>query len=176
MTTYVLTSESPITFTPDVPSAFAPVTLTPISLTGQPSAEFDLPQGWTEAKVMFAAASLSGSDCFLVQLYIDGAWVTSGYASSSAIAPNGSSAIGVFSTAGFIVFNNGNLNAVSGSMVLSMFSPTVIEADHTAIIEGSASLIGGGGRKVITIAPTKLRVIGSSSNLLDAGAVNVSLR
>jgi hypothetical protein len=114
--------------------------------------------------------SQSAADSFLVQLGTSGGFETTGYTSASQL-----SSTSVFSTSGFIVFDNATANIQNFTMCIRRVGSTNLwVADGTQIIRtlsGFAGVFAGEKTLAGVLTQVRLRLVGSAN--FDAGAVSL---
>jgi hypothetical protein len=134
---------------------------TNIDFTGIPS--------WVKKiTVMFQSVSISGSSNFLIQLGTSSGPITSGYISS---AVGGGSAT---STAGFIIAEDTNTQALIGQCIISQFSSSSWIASGLFTRSGSATLKTNAGQLTGSGTIDRVRITTSNgTDTFDAGSINI---
>lgn len=142
-------------------TAVASTSGTSIDFTGIPS--------WAKRiTVMFQGVSQTGADNFLIQLGTSSGPIISGYISSSV---GGGTAT---STAGFIIAEDTNSQALIGQCVISIYSTSswvasgVFTRSGSATIKTNAGQLTGAG----TIDRVRITTTGGT-NTFDAGSINI---
>jgi hypothetical protein len=137
---------------------------TSIDFTGIPS--------WVKRiTVMFDSVSLNGEAHLLVRAG-SGSFETTGYASTST-GTTGSAGSSINDTTGFVVRTGGNLDNITGVMVLNLFSGSTWVSSHTCKYNVSASLLGG-GRKAFSGTIDRVRITTTNgTDTFDAGSINI---
>ena len=154
-----------ITGTPTIPSALSDISTleTKTATTSGTSHDYTgIPATARRITVMLDGVSTAGGSDLLIQIGDAGGIETSGYDSASSTAS---------STSGFVVWNNGAADVVSGAMVLTLLDAatnTWVSAHNTT--DGSVNR-SGGGAKSLTATLTQLRL--SNASAFDAGSFNI---
>ena len=144
---------------------------TAVTLTTQTAVDFTgLPAGTKHIAVLFAAASLSGTDNILVQIGTSAGPEVGSYASTS----EGTGAAIVSSTTGFIIQDQSAGNTVSGVMFISLLDSATNTWVSSHSTKSSATVVqAGGGDKSLTGVLTQVRITRTGTDTMDAGKVNV---
>ena len=143
---------------------------TVVTLTTQTAVDFTgLPAGTKHIAILFASASLSGTDSFLIQIGPSAGPETTGYTSNS-----GQGGGQVTSTAGFILQNQAAANQLSGIMTLSLIDAATNTwvASHSTRTSTTVCQYGGGD-KSLAGALTQVRITRTGTDTMDAGKVNI---
>lgn len=131
------------------------------SLSGSSVSFTSIPSWVKRITVVFAGATMSGSDQLLIQIGPSSGVVTSGYGSSSAgVTVLGPTAVVTSSTAGFIVYKQ-NATTLNGVMTIyPTGSSDNYVASHAASSASAAGFSGGGvvsspgGVSIVRLRPT----------------------
>lgn len=129
-----------------------------------------LPSDVHEIIIKARGISQSATDSFLVQLGTSGGFETTGYTSTSQI-----SSTSVFSTSGFIIFDNATGNIQNFTMCIRRVGSTNLwVADGSQVIR-TVSGAGGvfAGEKTLAGVLTQVRLRLTGSATFDAGAVSL---
>jgi hypothetical protein len=129
-----------------------------------------LPSDVHEIIIKARGISQSSTDSFLVQLGTSGGFETTGYTSTSQL-----SSTSVFSTSGFIVFDNAPGNIHNFTMCIRRVGSTNLwVADGTQVIRtvsGAGGVFAGEKTLAGVLTQVRLRLAGSAN--FDAGAVSL---
>jgi hypothetical protein len=129
-----------------------------------------LPSDVHEIVIKARGISQSSADSFLVQLGTSGGFETTGYTSTSQL-----SSTSVFSTSGFIVFDNATGNILNFTMCIRRVGSTNLwVADGSQVIRtvsGAGGVFAGEKTLAGVLTQVRLRLVGSAN--FDAGAVSL---
>jgi hypothetical protein len=129
-----------------------------------------LPADVHEIIIKARSISQSAADSFLVQLGTSGGFETTGYTSTSQL-----SSTSVFSTAGFIVFDNATGTIQNFTMCIRRVGSTNLwVADGTQVfrnVSGTGGVFAGEKTLAGVLTQVRLRPVGSAN--FDAGAVSL---
>ncbi len=145
-------------------TAVASTSGTSIDFTGIPT--------WAKRiTVMFNGVSVSSTANIIIQIG-SGSITTSGYASASgAIGASGTAANSII---GYLVYNNGAANLVSGSMRIENLSSFIYVSSHSMALNASPYGIAGGGAITLAGAIDRVRITTTSgTDAFDAGSINI---
>jgi hypothetical protein len=129
-----------------------------------------LPSDVHEIIIKARSISQSAADSFLVQLGTSGGFETTGYTSTSQLSNTS-----VFSTSGFIVFDNATANIQNFTMCIRRVGSTNLwVADGTQVfrtVSGAGGVFAGEKTLAGVLTQVRLRLTGSAN--FDAGAVSL---
>lgn len=147
-------------------TAIASTSGTVINFTGIPS--------WVKRiTILFNNVSTNGIDSFLVQIG-SGSFVSTGYISTSADIGNSNQTASVTSTAGFIIRNFADTNALFGAMTIFNFGNgnNYISTHTTSNTPGNSET--GSGQIALSGAIDRIRITTVNSiDIFDSGQINI---
>jgi len=134
----------------------------------------DVPAATNKITIIFNGVSLNPGGNILVQLGGAGGFETTGYVSTSMILPNGANPGAASLTTGFIVNLTDGNSIFSGHMLLTLIDPSTNNwvSSHLGKDANTSAMIGG-GNKSLSQELTQIKILGTSSNVLDAGTINI---
>jgi hypothetical protein len=147
---------------------------TPVASTSGTSVTFTgIPAGTKRITMMFKGVSTDGTGDKLIQIGDSGGLETSGYLCVGASIISGTGANGN-GTAGYIIYSNSAVHAISGSVILSLYdAATFTWAAQGVLAAPGSSTFMTGGIKSLSAELTQISFT-APPNSFDAGEINIS--